>query len=749
MIGKENYTNKKKRILIVSNRLPVNIRRVDDKLTFTQSEGGVATGLSSYQKKEGVTWVGWPGYYPKDDKAEKSLKNTIRKRYNCEPIFLSRAEIEGYYNGFSNQTIWPLFHYFPEYSRFIHSEWLIYKEVNERFAKRIVGLSGQFDQVWIHDYHLMLLPMLLRNKFPDLSIGFFLHIPFPSFEIFRYLPWRKDIIEGLLGADLIGFHTFNYTLHFLISVSKILGIEHHIGKIKFDNRIISAETFPMGIDLPKFEAQAKSEVIQREAKKLLQKTGNCRLIISVDRLDYTKGIPNHLKAIDCFLSRNPEWHDKVIFIQICVPSRINVPVYKTLKLEVEQLVGAINGKFGTPSWLPIHYLYQSFPFSKLAAMYLASEVALITPLRDGMNLVSKEYLATHINDAGKLILSEEAGAASELTEAIIVNPHDISQIAEAINCALNQKISDTRKANEKMYPRLKKYDIFRWTEDFLTHLDQVEQYMNSFITRKLIGNARRACLKEYGNSSKRLLFFDYDGTLVKLARNFYDARPDKELISMIKELTADPSNIVVIISGRDRDTLDSWFYDTNAAMVAEHGSWVKEISYQEWKLCDTRLSDKWKNDFIPIFDKFMERTPGSTIEEKDFSLVWHYRKVETELGNLRANELTDILKNMVANTELQVLLGNKVVEIKPAIINKGRIAGNWISREDHWEFVFAVGDDITDEDIFKETSTLNKAWTIKVGLDHMTKANYLIDNVDKVRALITDFVNISRGDFLV
>ena len=376
------------RLVIISNRLPVTIKKKKGDLIYHPSAGGLATGLNSLDESWEEIWIGWPGQEIKEAWERESVRRDLAKD-GLFPVFLTQEDISLYYEGFSNKAIWPHFHYFTQYTTYRDKYWAAYKAVNRTFAEAVIPLIREDDLVWVHDYQLMLLPAMIREAFPNLSIGFFLHIPFPSYEVFRILPWRKEILDGVLGADQIGFHTFGYMRHFLSAVYRICGYEHHFGKLTVGNRLVNADVFPMGIDYDKY---AHPEVEPQEGNgplKIRELAKKQKLIISIDRLDYSKGIPQRIKAFARFLSENPQYQGKVTLVMIVVPSRANVAQYKSLKEEIDTLVGKINGSYSSFDWAPIHYFYRSLDFSELTTLYQEADIALITPLRDGMNLVAK------------------------------------------------------------------------------------------------------------------------------------------------------------------------------------------------------------------------------------------------------------------------------------------------------------------------------------------------------------------------
>ncbi|MEO0897119.1 MAG: bifunctional alpha,alpha-trehalose-phosphate synthase (UDP-forming)/trehalose-phosphatase [Bacteroidota bacterium] len=722
------------RIVIVSNRLPITIGRKQGELIYHPSAGGLATGLRSLDSSIEKVWIGWPGKVVEDTREQEEITKQFKKD-GMYPVFLSEKEISLFYEGFSNKTIWPHFHYFTQYTSYDDEYWATYKSVNEKFARVVASQIWPDDMVWVHDYQLMLVPGILRNHFPDLSIGFFLHIPFPSYEIFRTLPWRKELLNGLLGADQIGFHTFGYMRHFLSATYRISGIEHSFGNLLIDGRSIKVDVFPMGIDYEKYafpeEANSESEEVL-----FIKNYGEKRkLIISIDRLDYSKGIPERIRAYELFLERNPQYNGVVTLMLVVVPSRANVDQYKSLKVEIDELVGRINGRFGTFNWIPIRYYYRSFSFESLIAMYQAAHIALITPLRDGMNLVAKEFVASKQDDkAGVLILSEMAGAANELSEAIIINPNDQNDIADALLKAMEMPHANQRKALEEMQKRLKRYSVKHWANTFIKQQMEVKKFNQDRKTKLLSQENKAALVSDYQKADSRLLLLDYDGTLVGFKSKPEDAFPDQNLIDELTKIHNLEKTTIVIISGRDRYTLGEWFGHTGIEIVSEHGVWMWDG--EKWNRNESVI-DSWKPTVMPFLEDLVERTPGSFIEEKDYTLAWHYRKIDNDLGVNRVREIRDELIYLTANHNLQVLEGNKVVEIRNAGVNKGKAAGIWLNRQ-NWDFIMAIGDDHTDEDTFLAMPP--HAYTVKVGL-HKTSAKFKVQSVEEARSLISSLAN--------
>lgn len=717
--------------MIVSNRLPLTVQERRGELHVEPSVGGLATGLSSWYKSRNSVWIGWAGITQKRMKREKDIMAEFLAA-NCHPVSIPQQDVESYYNGACNKTIWPLFHYFPVYAEYDKGFWRAYQRVNTAFANVVAGTAKPNDTIWVHDYHLMLLPKLLRERLPKAMIGFFLHIPFPSFEIFRLLPWREEVLHGLLGADLVGFHTYDYAGHYLDSVHRLLGYESAMGQVTIGERIVTADAFPMGINHSQFASIHDNPRIQAERKRVRKKLGDRQVIVSVDRLDYTKGIPQRLEAFNEFLSRNPRFKDRVIYVLLVVPSRTRVEHYVQLKRQVDRLVGEINGRHGAIGWMPIWYLYRSLPFHSLAALYSLADVALITPLRDGMNLVAKEYVATRIDGRGVLILSETAGAAQELGEAILINANNHEDTVRALERALEMPEQEQLERNRIMQRRLQRYDVVRWADEFIDRLLQTKNLQRQMAEKALTCEMQNKLVSSLHDSCSALLLLDYDGTLISFSPKPEEAKPGIKLISLLKKLARSPRNEVVIISGRDRDTLDRWFGHLNVGLVAEHGVWIRRKA-GDWRTIETPTSD-WKEQVFPMLESWVDRTPGSFIEEKGFSLVWHYRRADPKLGELRARELINNLSNTIANLNLQILEGSKVVEVKNAGINKGRAAMEWISGKE-WDFALAIGDDWTDEDTFKVLPPT--AWSVKVGFG-TSAARFSLSSPDEAISLLSE-----------
>ncbi|MCW7463527.1 bifunctional alpha,alpha-trehalose-phosphate synthase (UDP-forming)/trehalose-phosphatase [Leptospira limi] len=717
------------RLILVSNRLPVQ-------WDGTPNVGGLATGLSSFLshwKSQGneVLWVGWPGKSI-SEKEQNHYANQMHNEHGTIPVFLKQKLADSFYNGFCNKTIWPLFHYFTAHCEFSDSTFNSYEEANEEFAKKIREIYQPGDWVWVHDYHLFLLPGILRNEFPNILMSFFLHIPFPTFEIFRLLPerFRTKILKGILGADLIGFHTQSYTQYFLRSLLRCLGIENERGIIYFQNHLTKTAAFPMGINVEQFSKYANSKECDSIANQINTNHKNLKQILSVDRLDYTKGVLQRLNAFELFLKQNPDWIKRCKLVLVLVPSRTDVSSYQSMKRAIDEKVGAINGSFGTLDWTPILYQYKGFPFEELVPLYKNTHVMLVTPFRDGMNLVAKEFLVSQKN--GMLVLSEMAGASAELPEAILVNPNDVSGMANAIKEAIEIEESEILKRNEVMISRLKENSVMDWANKIYYETEETAKRNLNFQTKSISPKSDVLLPK-----SNRPIFilFDYDGTLVPFQSLPHLAIPSKELIESILQLSKFSNVSIAIISGRDRKFLESIFTDLPLHLIAEHGAWHKPPDLTEWNSLFYSNVD-WKKEIKSHLDEFTKRVPGSFTEEKEFSLVWHFRNADPDIGLNAAREMLDELSQISSNSGFFVQRGNKIIEVREYGTGKGKAARKILPDIEQETFVF--GDDTTDEDMFREIP--ENAITVKIGKSE-TIAKYRFHNTEDVHSWIGSLIN--------
>jgi trehalose 6-phosphate synthase/phosphatase len=712
-----------KRIIIVAYRLPFKLVRKKEEYYPVQNSGGLVSAILSLSEKMNsannsspkILWVGT---------GEKQLGDvTIHQNFKLHPVELPRKINEKYYQGFCNNTIWPLFHYFPSRTVYDNSYFDAYITANNLFSQELRKLVQPGDLIWIHDYQLFLLPEMVRNIFPEANIGFFLHIPFPSYELFRLLPrkWREMILSGMSGADIVGFHTNDYTTHFIKSVKRTLGfkVERHFISVR--ERLCKADAFPIGVDFDKFQDACYSPKTIVHSNKLQKSLSGNKLIFSIDRLDYSKGFLYRLKAYERFLEKYPEWHFKVMFNMIVIPSRDKIESYREIKKEIEATVGRVNGKYSTLNWRPLVYQYKSIPFNELVAIYNISDVGFITPLRDGMNLVAKEYVACQNERYGMLVLSEMAGAAVELNESIIINPTDIEETSDALNKALCMPDEEKENRMMKMQNRLSRYNVFTWTTDFFNQVADVKKEQKYMQAKYIDINVLKSIRLKYDNSQNRIFLIDYDGTLTPIARLPEMAVLQQQTKSILRNIVTEKRNKVVITN-------------LDAILVAEHGYFIRYPDTEWEKSVELDLS--WKKKIKPVINDYVDRCNGSMMEEKDASIVWHYRNADEEIASLRINELKDDLSEILkSEPKLFVLEGDKVLEVKSILYDKGTVASNLLNKE-KFDFILALGDDSTDEDLFKVIP--DYGFTIKVGIKP-TNARFNIRNQSQIFEILNLF----------
>ncbi|WP_156309154.1 bifunctional alpha,alpha-trehalose-phosphate synthase (UDP-forming)/trehalose-phosphatase [Sphingobacterium endophyticum] len=722
--------------LIISNRLPVKIERKKNKLKFTPSEGGLATGLGSFYKENGSWWIGWPGIIPKNEEEALIIQQELKK-LNLIPVFLTEKEIKGYYEGFSNAILWPLCHYRPSYVELKQDYWLSYVEVNKKFAEAIIPLIQTQTRIWVHDYQLMMVPKFIREEKPECSIGYFHHIPFPPIELFKMLPWRDELLLGLLGADLIGFHTYENVDNFLDSCAGVLNSQVNINYLKIKGRKVLADVFPMGIDYEKYKLQATSQDSREFSKHLKTLYQGQKIILSVDRLDYSKGILQRLESFEILLKNHPELSGNIVLYMLIVPSRDQVNQYKKLRNEIDRKVGNINSVYGKPGWQPIAYFYDSLPFHMLSALYAAADVCWVTSLYDGMNLVSKEYIASKQDSTGVLVISEFAGASKELSDALVINPYAVHRTSRTLYEALTMSLEEQEERLKASQEIVSKFTVHHWVNLFMQRLNEIKNEQKHELARKVREKVEKDIKVNYKNSHNRLILLDYDGTLVGFNKNADKASPTEEVYHVLDKLYQDPNNNVIIISGRKYDNLDRWFSDKSYYLIAEHGIW-SNFPNRNWHLVPG-LSNNWKKDVHQILERYTDRTAGSSIEEKSHSLAWHYRKVDKAFGIRQAQELLQELRHLNQVLDLQIINGDQVIEIKNKLVNKGKAAIDLVN-EINPDFILCIGDDATDEDMF--IALPPQSITIKVG-DKQSHAKYYVENHKEVLHLLANIEHIN------
>ena len=732
----ENGRMRGGKLVVVSNRLPFTLLRAPDGAwRSASSSGGLATAMGPTVARTGGVWVGWPGDSSHvDDPARSEELRRWRDEHGYVAVELPGEVAARFYEGYANQTLWPLFHQFPTRLQFDSAGWDAYVEANRRFCHAVAGHLTPDARVWIHDYHLMLLPQMLREAAPSACIGFFLHIPFPGSETFRILPRRAEVLRGLLGADLLGFQTFTDLQHFRSSLLRVLGQDSRMDRVAAHGRVTRLEALPIGIAPEEFTSVLRDDPEAAAAlARYRERFRGRQVLLAVDRLDYTKGLPHRLRAFRRLLERAPHLRGQVELVQVAVPSRENIEDYDRLRKMVNGLVGEINGDFGTPDWTPVSYIHRGIPRAELVALYALADVAWVTPLRDGMNLVAKEYVACRADAReGALVLSEFAGAAAEMGEAFVVNPYDEERTAESVEAALALPAEERGARMDALRHRVLRNNVFAWSDRFLAILDQAAAERGE----RLEGTAELPAAEAaaaFVRASRRQLILDYDGTLVGFTATPRLAVPPADLVSLLARLSELPNTTVAVVSGRRRLDLERWFGRVGGlALAAEHGATLRRPG-GEWQALRTDADGAWKAGVLPVLEHYADRTPGSFIEEKEHGLVWHYRLSDPEFGDWVANELVHNLEQMLAETERRAIRGHKVVEVRPAWAHKGSVVG-WLDAMDGpADFRLGIGDDRTDEDLFEHLPP--DAWTVRVGLGP-SRARFRLADTGAVRRFL-------------
>jgi len=721
------------RCLIVSNRLPVTVGREGDGLVLRPSPGGLATGLAGVHAAGGSRWIGWLGPdAPATPEEEAELAPALAAR-RIDPVALDPGELKRFYEGYANGLLWPLFHYAPAQLPLEVRDFDAYEAVNQRFADAVAAVWRPGDRIWVHDYQLLLVPELLRTRLPGARIGFFLHIPWPSSEVFRVLPQRERLLRGLLGADLIGFHTPAYLRHFASALLRLLGLHVDIDTASWRGRRVRLGVFPMGIDADSFAATALEPEVQKEVEALRGETGS-RLLLGIDRLDYSKGVLRRLVAFERLLESQPDLRGKVRMVQIAVPSREDVGAYQTLRRQAEERIGRIHGAFATPQWVPVHWIYRGLERAEIVALYRAADVMLVTPLRDGMNLVAKEFVASRTDEDGVLVLSEFAGAAGELAEAIQVNPYDVSGTAEALARALALPAAERRARMRAMRERVFAWDATRWADRFLRALDGEAAPGGPRPARYSAPEELDALAARVRASARTVLLLDYDGTLVPFATAPELALPDPALLVLLSRLAAEPQLELHVVSGRGRESLERWLGALPITLHAEHGAFTRRA--EGWT-ARPRPAAAWRERVRAILRDFEGRTPGARVEEKESCLAWHYRAAEAEFGERQARELEVHLRELLSNLPVEVVPGAKLLEVRPQGVHKGLVLDELSDAAHAGALFVAFGDDRTDEDLFAALPPGGVA--VRVGEGESAATLRVVDS-GAVRELLERFV---------
>lgn len=658
----------KERFILVSNRLPITINQTEKGLSYNASNGGLVAGLREIHNRSNSIWIGHSGIYSNHPEYPDLHEKLKADRLVSVP--LTEAEYQAYYNGACNNIIWPLFHYFPGSIVTKSEDWQAYEQVNQKFAESILEVAKPGDKIWVHDYQLMQVPALVRKANPQLNIGYFHHIPFPSSELFRILYLRKEILLGLLGAEIIGFHTQEYVCHFLTSVKRILGCQTHLDEILFEGRKIKVIAQPLGVDVQMIRKQNDENASSTRIKELVNANSGRKILLGMDRLDYTKGIPERLLGFREFLKKYPQYIGQVNFIQICVPSRTDIQSYRDLKAEVERIIDQINDEFSAPGYTPIQYLYRSFSKEEIIAFYRLADVAVVTPLCDGLNLVSKEYVAARDDEDGVLILSEMAGAAAELGEAIQINPYDSHNFVDAIYTALTMTVSERQCRMQLLRKRIIEYDNLSWLKNFNQNWDESIQ-RNQHHGLVLHEKFQIELLKNIEQSKRCFVFIDYDSAqLPDVVLGQADFKHSAAL-RLVQALGAIPNLNLTLLTQKSKEFCETNFQHLPVNVVSENGGYIQIRPMKNWQL--QFAPDAMKNieqDILRLFESYSQHVAGSFILRKECCIIWNYEQADFKIANNQSHDLMVALSQMLENTVFGVYAQRNQIEVRPVMINK-------------------------------------------------------------------------------
>jgi len=708
---------------VASNRLPFTFVRTQKGVERRTSVGGLVSALDPVLRQRGGTWVGWPG----GEVPEGELVDSGDLPYRIDAVELSETEIKSYYHGFSNRTLWPLMHSLPARSHFDRRQWEHYAAVNKRFAEaaRMASDGSKESLVWVHDYQLRLTPTYVRQARPEGQLAFFLHIPFPPHDLFRLLPWAREILRGLLACDLVGFHVRGYAQNFLDCTERILGARVNPDDmlVEYGDRTTRVGAFPIGIEFEHFESLAEEAPLQPEMQRE-------KVVLGADRLDYTKGIPERIQAFERLLELHPEHRENVVLLQVAVPSRAQVAEYRELKREIDELVGRVNGRFATANWSPIRYLYRTIPHEKLCGMYRDADVGLVTPLRDGMNLVAKEFVACQVREPGVLILSSLAGAADTMREALLVNPYDIDGTAEVLHRALCMDDAERRSRVAALRRRERRDDVFSWVHSFLDATGFERAAMAPLTEVEL-----SSWLDDFLKSYRLALFLDYDGTLTPLTEHPDKARLSPQMRKALQTCAARDDVDVAIVSGRGLRAVQEIVDEPGLTYCGNHGLEIEGPGMPFFEHEDLVHYRQRAEELAPALQGC--EVDGAWTEAKGPTLTFHYRAVPE---NRRA-EIVEEVRSIINGAGYQARDAHCAIEARPPIgwdkgravlhILRSRYGPSW-SEEVR---VIYVGDDHTDEDAFRFLSGL--ASTFRVGsADTRTDALRRLPDVNAVQALL-------------
>ncbi|CAO3677752.1 unnamed protein product [Rhizopus microsporus] len=642
-----------------------------------------------------------------NEEERDSLTSLLLSKYDMLPIFVEDKLASGHYEGYSKQVLWPLMHYLMWSDNVDEiAFWQDYVKVNEIFAQEAINHYNDGDIIWVHDYHLFLVPQMIRERLPDARVGLFIHTPFPSSEIFRCLPHRREVLQGILGANLIGLQTYDYARHFTSCCTRLLGYEYTPAGILGQGSLVQIGIYPIGIDLERTRDHCNRPGVEPKAKAIRERYAGKKLIIGRDKLDRVKGVLQKLEAFEIFLDTYPEWRDKVVLIQVTSPGVLDTP---DLEKKANEIVARVNSKYGSLEFSPANLFNQHIDRDEYYALLKVADIGLVTPVIDGMNTSSFEYIVAQEGHHSPLILSEFTGTARSMSAAIIVNPWNFNEVARAIAECLSMSEEEKKIKYEQLSQFVTSHTASFWARSLVKGL--LDTKKSNWGTTAPLDVSRVKV--EYDNSSKRALFFDYDGTLVPIHANPEDAKPSERAIEVLKKLCENPQNVVWVVSGRTQEWLDRYLgHIPNLGLSAEHGCFIKDPQSSTWINTAENLDFSWKDGVKEVFEYYTERTPGSTVEEKECCIVWHYRKADPKFGAFQAMECQNhIEQNFVGKQPIECLPNKMNVEVRHSLINKGSVVNRVVAQNHTIDFVLCVGDDKTDEDMFRTLERIQASGT--------------------------------------
>ncbi|KAK4780802.1 hypothetical protein SAY87_016908 [Trapa incisa] len=786
----------RERKILVANMLPLQAKRDPQtgKWCFTRDKDSILLQLrDGFSVETEIFYVG-SLKVDIDPSEQEEVAQKLLEDFNCVPTFLPHDLQNKFYLGFCKQHLWPLFHYMlpmcPDHGdRFDRSLWQAYVSANKIFADKVMEvISPEDDYVWIHDYHLLVLPTFLRKRFHRVKVGFFLHSPFPSSEIYRTLPVRDEILRGLLNCDLVGFHTFDYARHFLSCCSRMLGLDYeskrgHIG-LDYFGRTVYIKILPVGVHMGRLESVLNMPATSIKVKEIYEQFKGKKVILGVDDMDIFKGISLKLLALEQLLQQNMQMRGKVVLVQIVNPARGYGKDVQEARRETYLAAERINEVYGSANYTPVVLIDRPVPCYEKSAYYSVAECCIVNAVRDGMNLVPYKYIVCRqgtpkmdeamgiAKDTAKtsmLVVSEFVGCSPSLSGAIRVNPWDIDAVSDALNSALTMSDTEKQLRHEKHYKYVKTHDVAYWACSFAQDLERsCQDHYNKrcwgiglglgFRVVSLSPSFRRLgtdyIVSAYKRTKRRAIFLDYDGTLVP--ESCISKVPTPEVLAALDVLSSDPKNTVFIVSGRGRHSLNEWLSSCEMlGIAAEHGYFIRWKRTAEWETSSLACDLDWKSIVEPVMKSYMEATDGSSIEPKESAMVWHHQDADPDFGSCQAKELLDHLESVLSNEPAVVKRGQHIVEVKPQGVSKGLVAekvlGRMINSNEPPDFVMCIGDDRSDEDMFESIlitvsspslCVMPEIFACTVGRKP-SKARYYLDDVDDVVKVLQGLANAS------